>query len=134
MKVFLDDAVQRDFKGLEHDLFTQTEKGHGRIEMRRTWVTDQIDWLKNRHDWAGLQSVAVMDANERSASNPARNAAENLSRVHRIALTLLRQDTSDTASLRRKRLRASTRPVRANFQLWGSKDGERWRDLANIKN
>jgi len=156
MKVFLDDAITRDFKGVEHDIFEQTEKGHGRIETRRTWVTDKINWLKNRHEWAGLQSVAVMDCQrtigEQSSierryfisSLPARtaqriamavrkhwrvenelhwsldvcfnedqsrarikNAAENLSRVRRIALTLLRQDASDKVSLRRKRLHAS---------------------------
>lgn len=156
IKTFLDDAITRDFKGVEHDVFEQTEKGHGRIETRRTWVTDQIDWLKNRHDWAGLKSVAAMDCqlkigdqstierryfisslpartaqriamtvrkhwrvenelhwsldmcfNEDQSRARIRNAAQNLSRVRRIALTLLRQDASDTASLRRKRLRAS---------------------------
>jgi len=156
IKMFLDDAITRDFKGVEHDVFEQTEKGHGRIETRRTWVTGKIDWLKNRHDWAGLQSVAAMDCQRKIgdqcsterryfiSSLPARtaqriamavrkhwrvenelhwsldmcfnedqsrarvkNAAQNLSRVRRIALTLLRQDASDKASLRRKRLRAS---------------------------
>jgi hypothetical protein len=29
---------------------------HGRIETRRYGITDEISWLKERHDWAGLRS------------------------------------------------------------------------------
>jgi len=141
LKLFLDDAIERDFAGIPHDKHEQTEKGHGRMETRTTWCTSQIQWLKDRHDWPGLQSVAVVDSyrktaeettcerryfisshSGRSAQRIARsgseslvcgnelhwsldvcfnedqsrarigNAAENLSRLRRLALTLLKQD------------------------------------------
>lgn len=50
IRTFLDDAIERGFQGLEHDLYERTEKGHGRIETRRCWTTSRIDWLCNRHD------------------------------------------------------------------------------------
>ena len=34
---------------------------HGRLEVRRHWATDDIDWLKERHAWPGLQSVALIE-------------------------------------------------------------------------
>ena len=62
IRTFLDDAIERGFQGLEHDLYERTEKGDGRIETRRCWTTSQIDWLCNRHDWPGLQSIAVVES------------------------------------------------------------------------
>jgi len=152
---FLDDAIARDFRGVEHDYCEQTEKGHGRIEVRRTWTTDDIDWLRKRHDWAEMRSIAAIDAQrtlegktstERRyflSSLPARtaqriaqivrkhwrvenelhwcldvcfgednsrvrigHAAENLSRVRRLALTLLKQETSAKIGIKAKRLKA----------------------------
>lgn len=152
---FLDDAIARDFRGIEHDRCEQTEKGHGRIEVRRTWTTDQIDWLRKRHDWAGMQSIAAIDcqrslegktSTERRyfiSSLPARTAqrialivrkhwrvenelhwcldvcfgeddsrarigfaAENLSRVRRLALMMLKQETTAKIGIKVKRHKA----------------------------
>ena len=36
--------------------------GHGRIETRAIRVTDEIAWLKERHAWAGLQSIIAVTA------------------------------------------------------------------------
>jgi len=55
--VFLDDAIERDFAGIPHDKHEQTEKGSWPYGDRTTWCTSQIQWLKDRHDWPGLQSV-----------------------------------------------------------------------------
>ncbi len=38
------------------------EAGHGRIERRRVWVTNRIDWLKPKTDWSGLSSVIVVES------------------------------------------------------------------------
>jgi len=155
LKLFLDDAIERDFAGIPHDQHEQTEKGHGRMETRRTWCTSQIDWLQDRHDWAGLQSVAVVDSyrktgneatserryfisshsgrcaqriavavrnhwcvenelhwsldmcfNEDQSRARIGNAAENLSRLRRLALTLLKQDKTVKVGIKGKRLLA----------------------------
>jgi predicted transposase YbfD/YdcC len=155
IRTFLDDAIERGFQGLEHDLYERTEKGHGRIETRWCWTTSQIDWLRNRHDWPGLGSIAVVESRRQIgdqtsterryfiSSLPARtaqrigmavrnhwcvenelhwsldvcfgedhsrarirNAAENLSRVRRIALTLLKQERTAKVGIKAKRLMA----------------------------
>jgi predicted transposase YbfD/YdcC len=155
IRLFLDDAIENDFCGGEHDQYEQTEKGHGRIETRRCWTTGQTEWLRRRHDWPGMQSIAAVESRrevgeqvsvERRyfiSSLPGRtaqrigqavrnhwcvenelhwsldvcfgedqsrvrvgNAAENLSRVRRLALTLLKQEKTAKVGIKAKRLMA----------------------------
>lgn len=62
VRVEMDDMIRRDFKGTWHDYHEDTDAGHGRIETRRVWVTDQLDWLKQAADWPGLKSVVVVES------------------------------------------------------------------------
>jgi len=40
-----------------------TDADHGRIEVRRHWIVEDIDWLKERHpDWLDLTSIAMLEA------------------------------------------------------------------------
>ena len=41
------------------DFHEESNKGHGRIETRRCWVTTDIDWFEDKSDWPGL-SMFVM--------------------------------------------------------------------------
>ena len=60
VKAFLDDAIQRKES---HLVFTETtDKGHGRVEVRRYWQTEKIEWFADRKDWEGLTSVGVVEA------------------------------------------------------------------------
>ena len=40
--------------------FSEIDKGHGRIENRTAYVTNDIDWLQEFHDWPGLKSIAMV--------------------------------------------------------------------------
>lgn len=47
--------------------FEENDKGHGRIEQRTAFVTDDISWLIERHQWPGLKSIGMVVSNiERS--------------------------------------------------------------------
>lgn len=60
VKSFLDDAVSRTDKAL---VFLKTvEKGHGRLEERRYWQTEKIDWYADRKQWEGLRSVGLVES------------------------------------------------------------------------
>lgn len=61
VKKLLDEAILEKFKDLSHDYHEQTNAGHGRIETRRVWVTDEVKWLKVAADWPGLRQVAVVE-------------------------------------------------------------------------
>lgn len=42
--------------------FETTNEDHGRIEKRRYWVADEIDWLDSKGEWCGLRSIAMAEA------------------------------------------------------------------------
>lgn len=44
------------------DVSEQTEKDHGRIETRKCFVINNLDWLETKADWVGLQSVVKIEA------------------------------------------------------------------------
>jgi predicted transposase YbfD/YdcC len=153
----LDEMILEKFAGVEHVYHETTQGGHGRIDTRRVWATEQIDWLKGRQDWKNLLSVAVVESvrqvlstgdtqthrryfistvectsGERFANlirnhwstensqhwcldmafNEDQNRVrkdhgdQNLAVLRRIALGLLRRDTSIKLGARNKRLKA----------------------------
>jgi predicted transposase YbfD/YdcC len=72
-------AVKANQKTLYHDImstfatlradhqqpvpFYETiEKGHGRIETRRYWITDDLSHLSTRSDWKDLQSIGMIES------------------------------------------------------------------------
>jgi predicted transposase YbfD/YdcC len=46
----------------EADSYEVVEKGHGRIEQRRYWMTNDVDWLETEADWSGLRSMGMVEA------------------------------------------------------------------------
>ena len=60
VKAFLDDALGRADKTLG---FLETvDKGHGRLETRRYWQTEDIGWFADQGRWAGLRSVGLVES------------------------------------------------------------------------
>jgi len=60
----LDEMILEDFDGVRHVYHETTDGGHGRIDTRRIWATDQIDWLGDprRQQWKNLLSVVVVES------------------------------------------------------------------------
>lgn len=58
----LDELILLNFADVRHGFAEDTDAGHGRIEHRRVWVTDDLSWLKQAGEWSGLASVAVVEA------------------------------------------------------------------------
>lgn len=58
----LDEMILEKFDGVEHVYHETTNAGHGRIETRRVWATQQIDWLQGREDWKELNSVVAVES------------------------------------------------------------------------
>jgi predicted transposase YbfD/YdcC len=60
VSLYLNDAIEREAKEL--DTYSTTDRGHGRVEHRKTWATTDVSWLQARHDWPGLKSIAAVEA------------------------------------------------------------------------
>lgn len=49
-----------------------TDADHGRIEVRRHWITSDIAWLRERHpQWPGLTSIGMIEAERQEPGKPA---------------------------------------------------------------
>lgn len=42
--------------------FEQIEKDHGRIETRRCWQSDVVDWYEDKAQWSGLRSFVLIES------------------------------------------------------------------------
>ena len=56
VRLFLDDPAAPVAQA------TQTNKGHGRIEIRTASVSDDVAWLQETHQWPGLKAVGKITA------------------------------------------------------------------------
>ena len=157
VKMLLDEAILQGMAGVRHGFDEAVDAGHGRVETRRVWVTDEVRWLGDLcRQWAGLASVAAVERRREVMAGPAtveRNdyvssvagtdarrmaaairghwavenklhwqldvsfrederrirkghGAENFSRLCRLALNLLKRDTTVAAGVQAKRLKA----------------------------
>jgi predicted transposase YbfD/YdcC len=41
---------------------SKREKGHGRIERRTYYMTEDIDWLEGKDEWSGLRSIGAVQS------------------------------------------------------------------------
>jgi predicted transposase YbfD/YdcC len=72
VKALLDEAILGGFAGMRHGHVERTDDAHGRVETRRTWVTDEVNWLGDDllGQWPGLASVAVVESVRQDLGDP----------------------------------------------------------------
>ena len=59
---FFTDAHAKDSKDVEHT-FHETVDGseHGRLEVRRAWASQELDWFADLPKWKGLRSIIMIE-------------------------------------------------------------------------
>lgn len=72
VKSFLDDAVaQAQAQPPPELLFLETvEKDHGRLEIRRYWLSAELDWFADRPKWEGLRTVGMVESVRQVGDQP----------------------------------------------------------------
>jgi len=60
VKLYLDDALARNFRDVPCDSHTTVEKDHGRFERREYYVTSQLSWLEEATGWQDLAGAGVV--------------------------------------------------------------------------
>jgi predicted transposase YbfD/YdcC len=72
VRTTMDEGVRERFKGKAYGYWEETEKGHGRIETRRVWVSTDLTPLG--HDllkaWPGLASLIMVESIRRGVREP----------------------------------------------------------------
>ena len=62
VELFFTAQKESPFKDIAVSRHQTLEKSHARIETRAYTALDQIDWLKERHSWAGLNSIVMVES------------------------------------------------------------------------
>ena len=61
VELFRSGALAKGFEGMAHSSHETLDKGHGRVEVRRYWISEQIDWLESKAAWSGLRSIGLVE-------------------------------------------------------------------------
>lgn len=57
---FFEQAEELGFEGIECDAVGSRTTGHGRIEQREVYVTEDIDWLPQKNEWSRLRTIVMI--------------------------------------------------------------------------
>jgi predicted transposase YbfD/YdcC len=153
LEALFDECIRGDPHAAAGQMFEDLDKGHGRVETRRCWMTTQIHTLPCRDNWPALASAACVESIRRTGTQERRerryfissldtldarrmlerirghwgvenglhwcldvsfdedrrrirqgHAAENFSRLSRIALNLLKRERTNKNGIKTKRL------------------------------
>lgn len=58
---FFTTACAGGFAGVVYDYAEETEKDHGRLEVRRYWITEELGTLSDTARWTGLRSIGLVE-------------------------------------------------------------------------
>ena len=59
VKLFMDDAIAN---GGNYDYNHNSNGGHGRVEMRKVWYSQNVQWIPDLNDWPGLSSLIAVES------------------------------------------------------------------------
>jgi predicted transposase YbfD/YdcC len=57
---YFNQAEAIDFEGVVCDALGSKEAGHGRVEKREIYVTEDIDWLPQKSKWRNIKSIIMI--------------------------------------------------------------------------
>lgn len=58
---FFTTARAHHFTGVAHAFTEEVDKNHGRLEVRRYWITDDLRTLPDPQKWKGLRSIGMVE-------------------------------------------------------------------------
>ncbi len=59
VKLFMDDAIANSS---DYDYDCTTDGGHGRVEIRKVWYSENVQWIQDRPQWQGLSSLVAVES------------------------------------------------------------------------
>jgi len=62
IKTYFDAVIDESFMVNKSAYVETVEKGHGRIETRRYWITEDVGWLSGIENWTDLVSIGVVES------------------------------------------------------------------------
>lgn len=72
VELLFSEQMASGFKHVAVSRSSSCEAEHGRIETREVFATQDIAWLKERHDWKGLRSIVMLLSSRETAKGEER--------------------------------------------------------------
>lgn len=91
--------TEQDGEPIAHRFAQTTGKGHGRIEVRKCWVVEDVPWLDLDQQWKGLRSIVAIEGERINSRTGQRISIET-----RYFLSSLSGENSAREALRAVRL------------------------------
>ena len=64
IRLFLEAEINKENSRKINDVNEKSDAGHGRIETRTCYVSDDIDWLSQIELWPGLKTIAMIEVRQ----------------------------------------------------------------------
>ncbi len=61
VKDFFAVAQADEFAGVDDAFYEEVDKDHGRLEMRRHWITEALQSFPNTEQWRRLRSIGLVE-------------------------------------------------------------------------
>jgi predicted transposase YbfD/YdcC len=61
VRLFLQTEAAKPVSLAISDIWSDADAGHGRVESRKCFVSDRLDWLEQKPEWSGLRSIAMIE-------------------------------------------------------------------------
>jgi len=55
-------ARKYNFHAVSHDYFEENHKGHGRVEVRRYWISNTLDTISKPERWCSLKNIGMVES------------------------------------------------------------------------
>lgn len=62
VKLFFEDALECQFKGINHDSYETTDGDHGRVEVRRYFTVSDLDGLEEKSKWKNFNLIGMVQS------------------------------------------------------------------------
>lgn len=59
---FFQTARKYNFLEVRYDYYEEAHKGHGRVELRRYWISDMLDTISSPERWSSLCSIGMVES------------------------------------------------------------------------
>lgn len=60
VRLYFEEGKKNDFKDTTYEQHSTIDKGHGRLEKREYWLTNDISWISWRKEWKGLGGIGMV--------------------------------------------------------------------------
>lgn len=70
VRLFLETELKKTASNAIEDRYEDTDKGHGRIETRKCFVSSQVDWLNQKEQWTGLKAMVMIEETQEIQGKP----------------------------------------------------------------